>query len=135
MSCPIIGKWTKNYIGQPKKDQTVQKTVHDSENNKPNETFMVYQCTLKRTSIATFKEATEISDVMRLQYDTDEKSIDESATKKVSKRKGPVQKENLGKTPDWSKNIDKVSISELRKIYIFLYIVHVLIHYCTFYFS
>lgn len=68
----------------------------DSENNKPNETFMVYQCTLKRTSIATFKEATEISDVMRLQYDTDEKSIDESATKKVSKRKGPVQKENLG---------------------------------------
>lgn len=82
----------------------------DSNANKPDKTFESYDCKLKRQGFDTYKEALDILKVMENQYDTDDKSVDQSATKKVQKGKGSNQKKKLENTPDLTSKIAKVSV-------------------------
>lgn len=82
-------------------------TLIESELSVPDSTFFSIPCVIKRSNIATRKEANDIISVMLSESDTDNNDVDMSGTKKVLMKKGSNTIAALNVQPDFNNDVLK----------------------------
>lgn len=110
----VPSHWERNGILSWPKNSNVD-VRDDSAANRPDESFLKFQCVTKRTNLEFYELAEGIVKTMTEKSDTNDRDVDQSATKNVQIKKGSKAINKLKQVPNL-----ETQIKQAQKVCIFI---------------